>query len=326
MRSVGYGGWRRASRLAKTANRYSLSRLRRFHGHISQRHQLSGRAGRQNAHQFAGRIQGDDFRTLRLRTIARPRDGQSMTKPRHLVGRKMHARQILDRPQRRLQKPRQVVAVQLARIDGLLRAGNGRSTMRTSADITAAVPSDSARSRPSERMYVPLPHATSKTNSGYRYATTSMRWISTGRAASSGCSPLSGKLVGAAARDLQRRERRRTLLDSADEPPGRRHDLLPASESGHPATRSRRPRRLRSGFAGPAGTCPCIASAFAARSRSIAWRRRRTPPARRWPAGRACRRGPPWPAASAVARRSTACRDVISAGLFRFRIPQGSMR
>ena len=48
-----------------------------------------------------------------------------------------------------------------------LASVNGPMAVRTSAAITAAVPSDAAMSRPSERMYVPLPQRTSSTTRGY---------------------------------------------------------------------------------------------------------------------------------------------------------------
>ena len=59
--------------------------------------------------------------------------------------------------------------------------------------MTAAVPSDSAKSRPSERMYVPLPHSTSKTNSGYRYDLISKRCTVIGRGFKSTGLPLRAK-------------------------------------------------------------------------------------------------------------------------------------
>ena len=148
---------------------------------------MAGRAGRDDAHELTGRIDGgklfafvrnDKRQVFRLPPSAFPLllDRLAVSQPNGFVGRKLHAGQILHGPQRRLEKREPIVASQLAGIDGLLEMSKAadRGPLQ-SADITAAVPSDSARSRPSERTYVPPPQSISRTNSGYRYFLTSIR-------------------------------------------------------------------------------------------------------------------------------------------------------
>ena len=86
-----------------------------------------------------------------------------------------NAWQVLDCQQRRLNVDRPPLGTELAGIERRRERGKRPIEVRSRADITAAVPSDSAKSRPSERIYVPPPQSTSKINSGYWYALTSMR-------------------------------------------------------------------------------------------------------------------------------------------------------
>ena len=151
-----------------------------------------------------------------------------------------------------------------------------------------------------------------------------MRWISTGLSANTGCSPRA-QLIGPAAGHLDRRERGRTLFDAPDKPLGRGHDLLPRRHGGAGAIPPLRLQCPRSGFAGPAETRPTYRL-------GMRWtyciHRKADPTATTSTPVASGSSVPAWPALAGRANRATtlvACRNVMPAGLFSVRNPQGSM-
>ena len=97
-------------------------------GHDSHRSPSAGRAGNDDAHELAGRIDGGKLSAFVRNAAASFRlppppppslDRLPVSQPDGFVGRKLHAGQIFDGPQRRLEKREPVVASQLAGVDGL---------------------------------------------------------------------------------------------------------------------------------------------------------------------------------------------------------------